>query len=316
MAGFTSHAANQSDPAQTDVLNWLTGMRQATSQMSYKGIMAFSKNGLVESFQLFHSVREGVERERLVSMNSPLREVVRNAEKVVCYYPDTKTAFVENKPPRHSLLLDLPEDLSQLTKYYHFSLQNREYVAKRLAQAISVIPKDGYRYARRIWLDVESKLPLKSELIDEAGTDVEQMVFATLELDSSMSNDDLEATIPGDSVKWEVSQREMLSPASLSWSLEGVPEGFQMMSYTRLKRPGAETPLDHLLLSDGLSSVSIYIDESKTDTLKSHPRRMGALNAASRMIEHYQVTVMGEVPERTVEAIVEGLRYQEKSSHD
>ena len=292
-------------------------MRQASSQMNYKGIMAFSKNGQVESFQLFHSLHEGVERERLVSMDSPLREVIRNAEKVVCYYPDTKTAFVENKPSRHSMLLDLPEDLSKLTRYYSISLQDREYVANHQAQAINMIPRDDYRYARRIWLDVESRLPLKSELIDETGANVEQMVFTTLDIVPNINREELETTIPEGSVKWMVNQREMLSPASLNWSLEGVPEGFQMISYTRMKQSGAETPLDHLLLSDGLSSVSIYIDESKTDILKSHPRKVGALNAASRKIGQYQVTVMGEVPERTVQSIVDGLRYQApSSSHD
>lgn len=304
------------DPSQTDALGWLTSMRQASSQMNYKGIMAYSKNGQVESFQLFHSMREGVERERLVSMNSPLREVIRNAEKVVCYYPETRTAFVENKPSRHSMLLDLPEDLSKLTQYYRFSLQDREYVTNRQAQAISIIPKDDYRYARRIWLDVESRLPLKSELIDETGANVEQMVFTTLDIAARINREELETSIPEDSVKWMVSQREMLSPASLNWSLERVPEGFQMISYTRMKRHGEETPLDHLLLSDGLSSVSIYIDESRTDILKSHPRKVGALNAASRKIGSYQVTVMGEVPERTVQAIAEGLRYQDPSNHD
>lgn len=201
-------ATPQTEPSQTEseALNWLSGMRQAAGQSSYKGIIAFSRNGQVESFQLFHSVTAGIERERLVSMNSPLREVMRNAEKVVCYYPDTKTAFVENKPSRHSILLDLPEDLSQLTRYYRINPGNREYIAQRQAQAISMVPRDDYRYARRIWLDVESRLPLKSELIDESGNNVEQMIFTSLELNPDMAASDLESSIPGNSVKWEFSQ--------------------------------------------------------------------------------------------------------------
>ncbi|MEY4194019.1 MAG: hypothetical protein RLZZ226_387 [Pseudomonadota bacterium] len=314
--GVAAQVPTVSEPP-ADALSWLSGMRQAASKLSYKGILAFSRHGQVESFQLFHAVREGVEHERLISMNSPLREVVRNAEKVVCYYPDTQTAYVENKPSRHSLLLDFPEDLHQLTRYYHFSLQDQAYVAKRLARIISITPRDDYRYARRIWLDVESGLPLKSELLDETGADIEQMVFSTLELTADLPLHELEASIPDTSVKWEVSQqREMLSPASLEWSLEGVPEGFRIISYSRTKRPGNPVPLDHLLLSDGLSSVSIYLDEGKSDTLKSHPRKMGAFNMATRKVGTYQVTVMGEVPERTVAVIAEGLHHQEKTPHD
>lgn len=307
------NADNPESPSPGDALNWLSGMRKAASTLSYKGNLAFSKNGQVESFQLIHAIKEGVEHERLISMNSPLREVVRNADKVVCYYPETKTAYVENKPSKHSLLLDFPEDLSPLTLHYRFSLQNQEYVAKRLAQIISITPRDDYRYARRLWLDTESKLPLKSELLDESGNDVEQMVFTTLELNPDLPAHDLEASIPTDSLKWETKQRELLSPASLNWSLEGVPEGFRIISYSRMKRPGNPIPLDHLLLSDGLSSVSIYMDESKSDTLRNHPRKMGAFNAATRKIGSFQITVMGEVPERTVTVIAEGLHHQEQS---
>lgn len=309
-------AADSATSSSGDALGWLSGMRQAEGKLNYKGVLAFSKNGRVESFQLFHAVREGVEHERLISMNSPLREVTRNAEKVVCYYPDTQTAYVESKPSRHSILLDLPEDLSQLTQLYHFTLLGQEYVAKRLARIVSITPRDDYRYARRLWLDEESRLPLKSELLDETGASVEQMVFTALELGSDIARHELEVSIPDNSVKWEVSQRETLSPASLSWSLEGVPEGFRIISYSRMKRTSNQTPLDHLLLSDGLSSVSIYIDESKSDTLKTHPRKLGAFNAASRKIGTYQITVMGEVPERTVALIVDGLHYREKNSHD
>jgi len=314
LAGLSEpvRAGDSTDVSSGDALGWLSGMRQAAGRLNYKGMLAFSKNGRVESFQLLHAVHEGVEYERLISMNSPLREVTRNAEKVVCYYPDTQTAYVENKPSRHSLLLDFPEDLSQLTHLYHFTLQGQEYVAKRPARIVSITPRDDYRYARRLWLDEESGLPLKSELLDETGADVEQMVFTTLELGVDISRHELEASIPDHSVKWEVNQRETLSPASLSWSLEGVPEGFRILSYSRMKRNSHQTPLDHLLLSDGLSSVSVYIDESKSDTLKAHPRKLGAFSAASRKIGTYQVTVMGEVPERTVTLIVDGLRYREK----
>ena len=304
------------DPSAADALNWLTGMRQAIGQSSYKGVVAYLKDKEVQSFQIFHSTMDGVERERLVSMNSPLREVVRSSDKVTCYYPDTKTAFVENKPSKRSMLLELPEDMAGLAKYYQLSLLGQEYVARRLSQMVSIQPRDDFRYARRLWVDMDSKLPLKFELLDGQGQVIEQMVFTSLEVAPAIPAHDLEASTQVDTLNWQVGQREVLPPSSLNWTLENVPEGFRMISYTRLKRAGVEQPVEHLLLSDGFSSVSIYIAENKGEAVKVHPSRIGAINAHSRKIGGYLVTVMGEVPFKTVHVIARGIRHQETPDHD
>ncbi|WP_324876482.1 MucB/RseB C-terminal domain-containing protein [Methylocaldum sp.] len=295
---------------QSDAIRWLMDMRQGVIHLNYRGVVAYLKDKHVESFQLFHAFAEGIEQERLVSMNSPLREVVRNAEKVACYFPDTKTVFVENKPSRRSVLLELPEDLAQLSRHYDFKLLAQEYVAQRLSQIISIEPRDDFRYARRIWVDVESKLPLKFELVGENDQVVEQMMFTSLSIEESIPRSELNASTKVDTFTWQINQRKALPLDSLKWVLENVPDGFQMISYTRLLRAPTEHPVEHILLSDGFSSVSIYIDELGGDVVKGHQKKVGAINAHSRKIDRYLVTVMGEVPARTVQAIAGGVHRQ------
>lgn len=289
----------------------LKGMRLAVSQASYKGIVSYTKDAQVESFQLFHSTVGGTEQERLVAINSPLREVVRNAEKVACYFPDTKTVFVENKSSNHSLLLDLPEDLSLLSRYYRMEVKGEELVAMRAARLIRIEPRDSFRYARQIWVDVESKLPLKFELLDESGKVVEQMAFTSLSIESAIPAADLNPSTPVDQFSWQVSQRETLPLESLHWTLDKVPDGFQLVSYTRLKRPSVAHSVEHILLSDGLSSVSVYIEQAKGDMVKTPPNQVGAIHTHFRKTDGHLVTVMGEVPAKTVQAIAHGLRYQD-----
>lgn len=297
-------------PTSTAALGWLNDMRHSVATLNYKGVVAYLKNKQVESFQLFHAAHEGIEQERLVSMNSPLREVVRNAEKFACYFPETKTVFIETKPSTRSVLLDLPEDLGQLASHYQVSLGNQEYVMRHLSQVITIQPQDGYRYARQIWVDTTSKLPLKFEMLGEDGQVLEQMVFTSLNIETSIPREDLAPSVPTDHFTQQTSQRETLPVASLHWSLHQVPDGFQIMSYTRIKRPPNNHPVDHILLSDGFSSVSIYI-EKHDGTVKEHPKRIGAINAYSLMIDKYLVTVMGEVPGKTVETIANGLHHHE-----
>jgi len=301
---------------QNDAIRWLMDMRQAVIHLNYRGVVAYLKDKHVESFQLFHAFTEGAEQERLVSMNSPLREVVRNAEKVACYFPDTKTVFVENKPQRRSVLLELPEDLKQLSRHYEFKLQAQEYAAQRLSQVISIEPRDDFRYARRIWVDVESKLPLKFELVGENNQVVEQMMFTSLSIEDAIPRSELNASTKVDTFTWQINRREAMPLKSLKWALKSVPDGFQMISYTRLIRTPTEHPVEHILLSDGFSSVSIYIDELGNDIVKGHQRKIGAINVHSRKIDRYLVTVMGEVPARTVQAIASGVHLQMSKIHD
>jgi len=304
------------EPRHGDAVRWLMDMRQAVTQLNYRGVVAYLKDKHVESFQLVHAFTGGTEHERLVSMNTPLREVVRNAEKVSCYFPDTKTVFVENKPPRRSVLLELPEDLKQLSRHYDFKLEAQEYVAQRLSQVISIEPRDDFRYARRIWVDLESKLPLKFELIGENGQAVEQMMFTSLSIEEIIPDSELNASTKVDAFTWQVNRREAMPLRSLKWALRSVPDGFQMISYTRLIRTPTEHPVEHILLSDGFSSVSIYIDELGGDIVKGHQKKVGAINAHSRKIDHYLVTVMGEVPAKTVQAIAGGVHLQVNDAHD
>ncbi|CAL1239379.1 MucB/RseB C-terminal domain-containing protein [Candidatus Methylocalor cossyra] len=303
--------ADTAEAPPASALAWLTEMRHAVAGLSYRGVVAYLKDKQVESFQLFHAAKSdsGVERERLVSMNSPLREVVRNAERVACYFPDTRTVFVESKPSSHSILLDVPDDLARLSRYYRVGLQGQEYVARRLSQVVDVEPRDNYRYGRRIWVDVDSKLPLKFETRAEDGRLVEQLVFTALDIESTIPERELESSIQTDSFQWQVSRRESLPLDSLRWTLHGVPEGFQIISYTRLKRPPNDRAVEHILLSDGFSSVSIYIEGRKEGTLREHPKKLGAIHAHSLMLGDFRITVMGEVPEKTVLAIAQGLHF-------
>lgn len=293
-------------------LKWLTDMQQAVSGLNYKGVVAYVKDQQVESFQLFHSSKSGAEQERLVSTNSPRREVVRNAEKVSCYVPDKKKVFVEVKPQGSSLLVDLPADLAKLARYYRVEMQGQEYVASRLSQVIGIEPRDDYRYARLIWVDSESKLPLKVEMLDEDGLAVEQMIFTSVSIEDSIPNVDLEPSVQAENFVWQTNHRELLPLDSLQWTLQFVPDGFQIVSYTRLKRPAADQSIEHILLSDGFSSISIYIEAYQDGKSKEHPSKVGAINAHSEKVGDFFVTVMGEVPAKAVHLIARGLRHQDK----
>jgi len=295
--------------AENEAKTWLAAARQATGKLNYRGIVSYMKDNKIESLHVFHGFSNGLEQERLLSVNTPMREVIRTADKVTCYYPESKSMSVDAKPSRHSILLDLPGNLAELSKHYSFALGEVEHVARRTARVVTIDPKDDLRYGRRLWIDVESKLPLKFEWLDGNGQVLEQMVFNSLSVEQAIPPEELAPSTQVDG-SWKTKLHETLPADSLIWTLDGVPDGFQMMSYTRLKRGPNNRAIDHILLSDGVSSVSIYIDELMNEIFTAQPRKIGAINSYTRKLDKYLVTVMGEAPEKTVQAIGDGIHLQ------
>jgi sigma-E factor negative regulatory protein RseB len=302
--------AQAGDDNESEAKIWLAAAKEATAKLNYRGIVSYMKDNQMESLHVFHGVSNGLEQERLLSVNTPMREVIRTADKVSCYYPESKSVSIDDKPSRHSVLMDLPGNLSELSKHYTFTLAGEEHVARRPARVVSIQPKDELRYGRKLWIDVASKLPLKFEWLDENGQVLEQMVFSSLSVEQSIPPADLAPSTQIDGT-WKTKRHETLPAESLKWTLDGVPDGFHMLSYTRLKRDANNRTIDHILLSDGVSSVSIYIDELMNEIFTGQPRKIGAINSYTRKLDKYLVTVMGEAPEKTVQAIGNGIHLQD-----
>ncbi len=297
-------------PPQTGI-EWLTRMRQATASLSYQGVVAYIKDQQVDSFKLYHQVSEGQERERLVSMNSPLREVVRTDGNIARYSAESQQVVVDTKPSSQSVLMSLPDDPSVLGRYYQINLRGQEYVAGALTQVVALEPRDGYRYTRLIWIDTETHLPLKLDVLNEAGQSVEQMVFTTINTRDPIARKDLDPSSKTATAITQISHRESMPLGSLQWTLKHVPDGFQIVSYSIFKRPPVNSPVEHILLSDGFSSVSIYIEHKNGKANRSGSRKIGSINVENVSLGDHSITVMGEVPLKTVELIADGIQQKQ-----
>lgn len=293
-------------------VTWLSNMRAAMARLNYRGLVAYLKDSKVNSMEFVHATSGGIEHERLVSLNSPMREIDRDGDQVRFFFPETKSVLTERIPVGRSFLVDLPESFDGLCDYYAFLVGSQEHVAQRLAQSIDIVPIDDYRYGRKIWIDLESHLPLRFELLDGSDKPVEQMVFTSLEVRAG------DAGTPAQSAEVyseQPSKRELLPLESMRWSLEDVPVGFRISAYSRMQHPPLQHPIEHILLSDGLSSVSIYVDELKDEPFLEKLKKIGAVNAYTRKIDGFVVTVMGDVPSKTVQLIANGIRYQKSNAN-
>lgn len=288
-----------------NALQWLEHMSAAMKTINYQGTVVFMKNGLLDTMKYRHNIVDGVEQEQLISLNTPLREVVRKNNEVSCFYKETNQKVINHHPVDTSLLINLPQDLRQLTSLYELSSVGKEAIAMRPTEIISIQAKDQFRYNRKIWLDSANYLPLKVEVYNLDGSILEQLVFTDLRIEASQEPVLTEVSNQPVQIKHiHSSQAEPFENAG--FILKNLPSGFKSLFFIRNSMQQSQKAVDHLLLSDGFSSVSVYMEPKEANAVEGI-HTLGSVNSYSRVLENYQLTVLGEVPAKTVEFIGSGI---------
>jgi sigma-E factor negative regulatory protein RseB len=282
-----------------DVSDLLKKMTTASESLNYQGIFVLRKSDTLTAMRVEHGADDRGVWERMESLNGETRKVVRLNEEVTSIYPGRKLVTVSHNKDKASLHPTLPENLDKLEAYYKISRLEDERIADHGAVVLDVKPNDNYRYGYRYWLDTDTGVLLKCDLLNEKGDVVEQMMFTMLEYlpqppKSAFSNVDKQDYKTRDyKIKQLDSGRVVVENAG--WHVAKLPSGFMLTQSSQRKSKDSE--MQHLVYSDGLASVSVFIERGR----KSHHRldgasNMGALNAYGTRSGQYFVTVMGEVP--------------------
>jgi len=84
------------------------------------------------------------------------------------------------------------------------------------------------------------------------------------------------------------------------WVVHNQPAGFRKLMELRRSMVGKKGTVSHLVFSDGLAAVSIFIEPNAVQDNKQLLRHQGAVHIYSSTISGYTVTVLGETPAETV----------------
>ncbi len=293
------------DNSQLTAPQWMERMNHAMKTMNYQGTVIFMKNGQIDTMKYRHSVDNGVEQERLSSLNSPLREVTRKSNEVSCLFKESSQKVINHHPIDSSFILNLPQNFINLDKLYLLSVDGQESVAMMPAQIIGIQPRDQLRYARKIWIEKKHFLPLKVEAYNLDGGIMEQVVFTDLTVDEA--NESTSDEIDDNQLHIKHIHATQAEPfENAPFILKNWPAGFETIFFIRNSMQQAQKSVDHLLLSDGFSSISVYLEPKQASGVQGL-HTLGSVNSYSRLIGNFQLTVLGEVPAKTVELIAAGV---------
>jgi len=285
--------------ASEGAAEWLARIGPALRGLDYQGTLVHVSGGRMESVRVYHRRDGERERERLVALGGPPREVIRDGGKVMCLGGgEGPLAFDLGSPGRWSPALALSEagDLSG----YRATLAGSGRVAGLAAQRIDIIASDGWRYGYRLWLERDTGLPLRVDLVDELGGTVEQVAFTQLDLGHRPSDADLApSSAVGLVTVAPLSADRSVTP---DWRVPSPPPGFRLRSARR------DTDGLQLLYSDGLASVSVYVERGDPRLRGASATKRGAVHAHTYRMDGWHVLAIGKVPAATVAHLARTVR--------
>lgn len=299
-------------PAEEDPRALLQRVETAIETLNYEGTFVHIVDEKVDTMYVVHRYEDGAATERLVSLDGPRREIIRNQDKVTCIFADEKSVLVERRKQDGPLRAAIPRDSEQLDDHYSFKLLKPADKLGRKASVLAIVPEDDLRYGYKLWIDRQTGMLLKSQVVDMYGKVLEQLIFVSMELPESIPADRLEPSIAAEDFDWYETGEEAGSPGTeraTGWKAASLPAGFELTAASTGVLAGGDTPTEHLVFSDGMVSVSVFIDRADAESVAPEgPSRMGASNAYTRRVGKHMVTAMGEVPLTTVRMIAESVR--------
>jgi sigma-E factor negative regulatory protein RseB len=309
-----------------DLSEMLQRMSDVGQSQNYRGTFILRKSDKLSTLYVAHGVDEQGVWESMESLNGELKKVLRHNNRIVSVYPDRQLVTVRQTSKQQPLHLQLPENINQLEFHYSMARLDDDRIANHPTLVVNLLPRDQYRYGYRYWIDKNTGMLLRCDLLSENNEVIEQMMFTSLEYITGASSHDfnLQQFERFNQQVLDEPSTDQVNDTTTDWEIKQLPNGFMLtqntMRYTRNPAEGApkgaesansvstaDVPdLQHLVYSDGLASVSVFIEKNKGD--ENHLQgasSMGAVNAFGYSAGDFFVTVVGEVPEKTVQLMAQ-----------
>lgn len=301
--------------AQTDTsaLQWLQRIYAATQKLSYTGVFVYQQGQQVETSRITHIVEASGPRERLETLDGIPREIIRTRDQVVCYLPASMTVKIDKQSGTRMFPAILPERLKELFENYNIRKGDVERVGGYDCQVIILEPRDRMRYGHRLWADLNTGMLLKAKTFDEKNEMLEQFSFTQLQIGGAIGREQLKARFSRASRDWRVEDSGAIRAnlAEAGWTIRSSPPGFRTV-IELLRTLGGTSGVGHIVLSDGLAAVSVFIQpaKSKQPALQPGLVRQGAINVYTRPVGDHWITVVGEAPPESVKYIADAVEYR------
>jgi sigma-E factor negative regulatory protein RseB len=295
--------------APTDARGWLMRVHGAAAQRNYHGTLVVSTGAAVSSSKVAHYC-EGEQRyERVEALDGQPRQVLRHNNLVHTLWPASKLVLVEQRDARATFPALLSGGEEQTFERYEFKAEGEDRIAGHAAMVMLLKPRDGDRYAQRLWADKASGLLLRNDVLDERGQVLESTAFTDVAIDVPAQPAAVLKAMRK-TAGWRV-LRPTYTRTELNaegWALTAPVAGFREVSCVRRDAQGVEGGLLQTIYADGLTHVSVFVEPYQPERHRPVQAALGATHTLMQQHGAWWVTVVGDVPLATLQRFASALK--------
>lgn len=325
VAAVASATCAQTQPAPTgqlaslretlDAGGWIARMHQASMRHDYSGtFVVLSANGTLTSARIWHVCEGQRQIERVEALSGKPRVIFRRDSEMRTFLPQERVVLSELRDapvtfPRVPQASDV-----QPSQHYTVQVTGNDRVAGRDTDILAFIPRDGWRFGYRIWVDKASGLLVKMQTLDGERV-LEQAAFSELAFEVPVLLEHMARQMDAmDGYRLVSVPTQQTTARAEGWQISEAVGGFvtqgcfKKNSYQRQSNKGR--PVLQCIFSDGMATLSLFMEPYNAQQHPATARMIsvGATQVAGqKVLGDTWVTAVGEVPQRTLRRFIEGL---------
>jgi sigma-E factor negative regulatory protein RseB len=296
-----------------DALGWLQRAADAARNASYAGPFVHTNGERMSTIRVTHVKTDGQEHERIEALDGPPYEIVRRDDEMFCYYPDAKTVRLDRHVNARFFpsLFRAPAEV--IGQSYDVKLGNVEHVLGYDCRWILLEPRDAKRFPERLCSEVGTGLVVRARPMSLQGQVLVQYTVTDLKLGPHVARGDVKSIFEARVKQWitDARPREEAKGVDTGWTVEKLPAGFEKMTELRRTLPGRPHPVSQLIYSDGLASLTVFVEPNGAPTrTREASSEDGTTTFFARPMGDQLVTVLGEVPLATAEQVAASVAHR------
>lgn len=304
-------------PAPTDARGWLARIHAAASSRNYQGTMVVSAAGVMSSSRVAHFCVGDQVFERIEALDGKQRQVYRHNDTVHTVWPQNRLAVVEKRGAQTRLPSATQSVDPRALEQYELRSEGHDRIADREAAVFLLQPRDALRFAQRLWVDDETGLMLRSDIIDVQRGVLETSAFSQVEIGIKPQPETVLKPIR------KLESLRVLRPThvptqleAMGWTVTREVPGFQLVSCVKRVAdvqapadvPAVRAEVVQAVFSDGLTHVSVFIEPFDPARHRAEMRaQFGATHSLAGRRGDAWLTVMGDVPPATLKQLADAL---------
>ena len=314
LAGFAATDVHGQALPVGDPNALLQRMSDAAKTLNYSGTFIHTNADSTITSRITHLYDRGDEWEKIESIDGPRQETIRRNDEMYCFQPDSKTVRLDRRMTGKffpSLVNGTPEIV---LANYRLRLGKVERIGGHDCQWVILEPKDALRFLQKLCAEVQTGLLMRAKTVNERGQIVEQFSFTQLVMGKAATRDSglghIKSRLAQKDPGWQTDDaaRKSVKPGETGWWVAAPPTGFRLVTELKRTMPGKADPVSQLVFSDGIAAISVFVEPLGIKASGfSRAAEEGMVSYAMRSVGNHQVTVLGEVPVGTAQALANSV---------